>query len=131
MGQIRRVVARRRPVGAGAGNGEGRVERETGRDCGMRLVKSTKLREGGGQRKNTRSRWLRAQIECSVLVERAVEKGIQRHNIEVAISWLVIAKQLVEKDSILRFANRGATVRQLTGNRRRGPSEAAKSSLLE
>ena len=36
---------------AGAGDGEGRVERETGLDCGTRLVKSTKQREGGGQRK--------------------------------------------------------------------------------
>ena len=51
LGQIRRVVAHRRPGGAGAGDGEGRVERETGLDCGMRLVKSTKLREGGGQHK--------------------------------------------------------------------------------
>ena len=39
----------RRPGGAGAGDGEGRVERETGLDRGTRLVKSTKLREGGGQ----------------------------------------------------------------------------------
>ena len=51
LGQIRRVVAHRRPDGAGAGDGEGRVERETGLDRGMRLVKSTKLREGGGQTK--------------------------------------------------------------------------------
>ena len=55
----------------------------------------------------------RAQIERSVLVERAVAKGIERHNIEVAITWLVMAKQLVEKDSILRFAHRGAFARQL------------------
>jgi len=55
----------------------------------------------------------RAQIERSVLVERAVAKGIQRHDIEVGITWLVMAKQLVEKDSILRFANRGAIMRQL------------------
>ena len=41
----------RRPGGAGAGDGEGRVERETGLDCGTRLVESTKLREGGGQLK--------------------------------------------------------------------------------
>jgi hypothetical protein len=40
----------------------------------------------------------RAQIEHSVLVECAVAKGIQRHNIEVAITWLMMAKQLVEKD---------------------------------
>ncbi len=51
LGQIGRVVAPRRPGGAGAGDGEGRVERETGLDGGMRLVKSTKLREGGGQLK--------------------------------------------------------------------------------
>ena len=37
--------------GAGAGDGEGRVERETGLDGGTRLVESTKLREGGGQPK--------------------------------------------------------------------------------
>jgi hypothetical protein len=55
----------------------------------------------------------RAEIERSVLVERAVAKRIQRHNIEVAITWLVMAKQLVEKDNMLRFAHRGATVRQL------------------
>jgi hypothetical protein len=51
----------------------------------------------------------RAEIERSVLVERAVAKRIQRHNIEVAITWLVMAKQLVEKDNMLRFAHRGAT----------------------
>ena len=50
-GQIRRIVAHRRPSGVGAGDGEGRVERETGLDCGMRLVQSTKQREGGGQLK--------------------------------------------------------------------------------
>ncbi len=51
LGQICRVVAHRRPGGAGAGDGVGRVERETGLDRGMRLVESTKLREGGGQLK--------------------------------------------------------------------------------
>jgi hypothetical protein len=55
----------------------------------------------------------RAQIERSVLVERAIAKGIARRNIEAAITLLVMAKQLGEKDSILRFAHRGATVRQL------------------
>ena len=57
LGQIRRVVAHRRPSGAGARDGEGRVERETGLDCGMRIVKSTKLREGGG----------RQEIRCRII----------------------------------------------------------------
>jgi hypothetical protein len=32
----------------GAGDGVGRIERETARDRGLRLVNSTKLRKGGG-----------------------------------------------------------------------------------
>ena len=51
LGQVRQVVAHRGPGGAGAGDGEGRVEREAGLDGGTRLVNSTKLREGGGQLK--------------------------------------------------------------------------------
>ncbi len=47
-GQMRRIVARRRPESAAAGDGVGRVERETGLNGGMRLVESTKLPEGGG-----------------------------------------------------------------------------------
>ena len=48
--EIRRVVAYRGPIGAGARDGEGRVEREAGLDSGIRLVKSIKLREGGSRR---------------------------------------------------------------------------------
>src|SRR5208337_890654 len=51
LGQIRRVVAPCSPGGAGAGDGEGRVEREAGLERGMRFVPSIKLRESGGQRK--------------------------------------------------------------------------------
>ena len=49
--KICRVVAERRPAGADAGDGEGRVEREAGLDGGTRLVKSAKPRESGGQLK--------------------------------------------------------------------------------
>ena len=49
LGKIRRVVAPRRPGGAGAGDREGRVEREAGPDGGMRLVQSTEVRESSGQ----------------------------------------------------------------------------------
>ena len=48
-GQVGRVVAPRRPGGAEAGDGEGRVEGEAGLDGGTRLVQSAKLRQGGGQ----------------------------------------------------------------------------------
>jgi hypothetical protein len=51
LGEIRWVVAHRRPGGAGAGESEGRVEREAGLDGGTRLVQSTKLREGDAQHK--------------------------------------------------------------------------------
>jgi catechol 2,3-dioxygenase-like lactoylglutathione lyase family enzyme len=49
LGQIGRVVAHRCPPGAGAEDGEGGVESETGFYSGTRLVKSTKLREGRAQ----------------------------------------------------------------------------------
>src|SRR5271157_575731 len=51
LGQICRVAAPVRPGGAGAGDREGRLEHEPGLDSGTRLVDSTKLREGGSQRK--------------------------------------------------------------------------------
>src|SRR5271169_3368266 len=49
LGPTGRVVDR--PGGTGAGDGEGRVEREAGPDLGTRLVKSTKPRERGPQHK--------------------------------------------------------------------------------
>ena len=49
--QIRRVVAHCRPGGAGAGDGEGRIKRETGLDCGMRLLEPTQLGKGGSHHK--------------------------------------------------------------------------------
>jgi hypothetical protein len=48
LDQIRRVVAHSRPERAGAGEGERRVEQEARLDRGMRLVKSTKLRQSRG-----------------------------------------------------------------------------------
>jgi hypothetical protein len=49
LSEIRRVVALCRPGGSAAGDGVGRIERETGLDSGARLVKPAKLRERGGQ----------------------------------------------------------------------------------
>jgi hypothetical protein len=62
----------------------------------------------------------RAQIERSVLVERAASKGISRQNMEAAITWLVSAKLLTEKDSIVRFSQGAAIVRQLPTVTRNG-----------
>jgi hypothetical protein len=42
LGQIRRVVAHRRPDGAEAGDGEGRVESEAGLNCGTGLIEAAK-----------------------------------------------------------------------------------------
>ena len=49
LGQVRRVVAPRRPGVADPRDGKGRIERKTGLDSGTRLVKSTEVREGCGQ----------------------------------------------------------------------------------
>jgi RES domain len=43
------MVAERRPEGEDTGEGEARVERETGLECGTRLVGPAMLRKGGGQ----------------------------------------------------------------------------------
>lgn len=63
----------------------------------------------------------RALIERGVLVERAVAKDIPRNDIQAAITWQVMSKQLAEKGGILRFANSGG-VRGL-------PSEQLKAHL--
>jgi hypothetical protein len=53
-----------------------------------------------------------------VIVERAVAKGVLRHDIEAAITYQVMAKMLTEKDGVLRFPNihgaRGVPSEQLT-----------------
>jgi hypothetical protein len=60
----------------------------------------------------------RAVIDHNVLVERAVAKGISSHDIEVAVTWLKMAKQLIEKDNVLRFAH--PSVRPLPSTTRNG-----------
>ena len=80
-GQIGRVVAHRRPAGAGAGDGEGRVEREPGLDCGTRLVQSTKLRERGGQSKIWHADnfdWPRSPVETTRPLARNCRGGASR-----------------------------------------------------
>jgi hypothetical protein len=53
-----------------------------------------------------------AQIQRNLVVERALAKGISRGDIELAITYQVLADQLTEKDGILRFPHNGG-VRQL------------------
>ncbi|MDR3489797.1 MAG: hypothetical protein P4M05_33525 [Bradyrhizobium sp.] len=45
----------------------------------------------------------RAQLSRTVMVERAVAKGIPRNDVEAAITYQVMAKTLSEKDGVLRF----------------------------
>jgi hypothetical protein len=47
----------------------------------------------------------KALLQRSVMVERAVAKGISRHAVEVAITYQVMANMLTEKDGVLRFPN--------------------------
>ena len=49
----------------------------------------------------------RAHLERDVLVERAATKGIDRNDAEIAITWLLMSKQLTQKDNILRFTHPG------------------------
>jgi hypothetical protein len=67
----------------------------------------------------------RALLQRSVLVERAIANGIDRHDIEVAITYQIMAKMLAEKDGVLRFPNggvRGLPSEQLnTGHARTTP----------
>jgi hypothetical protein len=49
----------------------------------------------------------RAAIAREVIVERAISKGIPRNDIEVAITWQVMSKQLSEKDGVIRFSHPG------------------------
>jgi hypothetical protein len=60
----------------------------------------------------------RAVLDRNVLVDRAVPKGISSHDIEVAATWLKMAKQLIEKDNVLRFAH--PSVRPLPSTTRYG-----------
>ncbi|MGO9430192.1 hypothetical protein [Rhodoblastus sp.] len=63
-----------------------------------------------------------AQIDRTVLVARAAEQGISAHDANVAVTYLVLADLIVERDGALRFPGRpgalGASVRPL-------PSEQA------
>ena len=117
MGQIRRVVAHRCPSGAGAGDRESRIERETGQDGGTRLVKAAKPREGSAQVKicsriisvgldRTLTPWdrLRATAEAVLRDARAHHPGVCHR-----VAWTE-AQGL--NDVSLRFF--GATNKDLT-----------------
>jgi hypothetical protein len=57
---------------------------------------------------NTRARTdgaRNALLERRLVVERAMAKGISRHDIELAVTYLVMAKTLTEKDGIVRFTH--------------------------
>ncbi|MCC8955040.1 hypothetical protein H8B02_16810 [Bradyrhizobium sp. Pear77] len=47
----------------------------------------------------------KAAIERRVLVERAIAAGLARDDVQVAITWQVMAGQLLDADGIIKFAN--------------------------
>jgi hypothetical protein len=61
----------------------------------------------------------KARLQRSVLVERAIAKGISRHDVELAITYQVMANALTEKDSVIGFSDnhgpRGLPSEQLRG----------------
>jgi hypothetical protein len=48
-----------------------------------------------------------AQLDRKIIVERAAAKSISRHDVEVAITLMVLSEQLNEKDGALRFRSGG------------------------
>jgi hypothetical protein len=73
---------------------------------------------------NARGRALgadRAFLERSLVVERANQKGISGHDIQLAITYQLMAGMLTEKDGILRFPHNQGTRSLL-------PSEQLRSS---
>jgi hypothetical protein len=46
-----------------------------------------------------------ARLERQLVVERAAAKNISRHDVEVAITYQILAETLVEKQGVLRFAH--------------------------
>lgn len=62
-----------------------------------------------------------ARLERSLVVERAVAKGIPQNDIEVAITYQVMAKMLTEKDGVLRFPHKNG-VRALPSEQLQGGS---------
>jgi hypothetical protein len=72
-----------------------------------------------------------ALVDRNLVVERAIAAGLQRNDIQVAITYLVLAEQLTEKDGVLRFAHNSGvhqlpseTLEQLTRAPMRKPTRA-------
>lgn len=71
----------------------------------------------------------RALIERTVLVERAIANGIPHHDVELAITYLVMAKLITERDGVLRMPSgvRGLPSEQL----RAGPNQTFRNPSRE
>jgi hypothetical protein len=55
----------------------------------------------------------KAQLDRSIIVERAVAAGIPRHDAEVAITLMVLSGQVIEENTVLRFKFAPGGQRQL------------------
>lgn len=52
-----------------------------------------------------------ARLERSVVVERGLASGIPLNDVELAITYLILADQITEKDRVLRFSHYGGVHR--------------------
>jgi len=53
-----------------------------------------------------------AQVDRKIVIERAIASGLSQNDVEAAITYQVLADQLIEKDGVLRFTHNSG-VRQL------------------
>lgn len=72
------------------------------------LALNERVREDGRQR---------AQLHRSVVVERAVSAGLARHDVELAVTYMLLASMLVQDQQTLHFPHYNGEMQQLPSQR--------------
>jgi hypothetical protein len=68
----------------------------------------------------------RAQLDRRILVDRAQSQSLPRHEVEVAITLMLLSDQLIEKDGVLRFKNTQSGQRPLPSD---GLNQAGRTNI--
>ncbi|HXE26991.1 MAG TPA: hypothetical protein VN656_00685 [Stellaceae bacterium] len=72
----------------------------------------------------------RAQLDRAIIVERATVNSISRHDVELALSLMILSRLLVEKDGVVRFKHPQQGEHQLPSvARRQGAGPAHPKAL--